>query len=85
MMDDCTNVVVETTLGARYEFPDMPRAMIELVIQKSGWAEHGNLIMVNVSGAVINIPARTVKTISFDGKVQAHGPGSAVHELPTTG
>lgn len=83
MMADCTVVTIETTLGAAYQFPDMPRSMMQTIIEKSGWAEHGNLVMVNVSGAVINIPSRVVKTISFDGEVKAHGP--TVHKLPTTG
>lgn len=72
-MNDCTDIEVETHLGALYRFPDMPRSMIKVALEDSDWWKNGSVILVNISGAVINIPARIVKTISFDGKVQS-GP-----------
>jgi hypothetical protein len=74
MGQDLTNVEVTTREGAVYAFPDMPHSTLETVLQHSNWVANGVLILVNVSGALLSLPARVVDTISWDGKVQYHGP-----------
>ncbi len=69
-MTDLVVVTVESHLGSTYTFPDMPRAMLETIIKSSGWESVGRMILVNVSGAVLSIEARVVKTVSYDGEVK---------------
>lgn len=70
MGTDLVEVTVETHLGARHVFPDMPRDMLKNIIEKSGWTQIGRVVLVNISGAVLTLESRTVRCISFDGKVQ---------------
>jgi hypothetical protein len=67
---DLVDVIVETHLGARYVFPDMPRTMLDNVIQLSGWERTGQFVLVNVSSAVLTMPARLVKSVAYDGEVK---------------
>jgi hypothetical protein len=80
---DLVEVVVETTLGARYVFPDMPRTMLDNVIKNSGWRSIGQVVLVNVSSSCLTIPSRIVKTVSYDGEVK--WTNAALHELPGDG
>jgi len=74
-MADLTSVEIETLLGARYVFPDMPRQLLEQEIMRGAWNE-GQLTLVNVSNACLTLPNRIVKTLSFDGQVRWRGPSS---------
>lgn len=80
---DLVDVIVETHLKARYVFPDMPRQMLNNVIQYSGWERTGQFVLVNVSGAVLTMPARLVKTVSYDGEVK--WTNAPVPELQSAG
>jgi hypothetical protein len=62
-------------MGARYVFPDMPRAELEQALLVGTWDE-GQLTLVNVSGACLAMPNRIVKTLSFDGKERWRGPSA---------
>lgn len=66
--EQVTNVVVETILEAHYVMPDVPIAAIELVLRQVNQVdEHAQLILHNVSGAVLVMPWRIVRLITCDG------------------
>lgn len=71
---DLVEVTVETSLGAKYVFPDMPRTTLDNVIQLKGWKYENPFILVNVSGACLSVPMRIVATVSYDGEVKWKGP-----------
>lgn len=77
MGSDLVAVDIMTHTDAHYTFPDMPLSTLENVVKLSNWQKNGVLILVNVSGAVLSLPARVVKTISWNG-VEQH---AAVHQL----
>lgn len=66
-----TDVELVTLLGARYVFPDMPRAEMDALVER---AKHGescqSLTIHNASSAVLVMPWRIVATISYDGGVR---------------
>lgn len=74
-MNDLTSVAVETFLGASYVFPDVPRSMVQTVALESTWQTLGTFVLVNVSGASLSVPARIIKTISWDGEVRVTRDG----------
>jgi len=80
---DLVTVTIETTLGARYEFPDMSRRIVEGLITDE-LALLGNLTLVNVSQAVLVIPLRIVKVLAINGEVKWRGI-AFVHELQKPG
>lgn len=69
---DLTVVTIKTTQGSEYVFPDVPRSMLK-TIAEHGWKAAGSVLMVNVSGAVLSLPARIVETVSYDGEVKWNG------------
>lgn len=70
MGTDLVEVIVETHLGAKHVFPDMPRGALASVIELGGWTKTGRLVMVNVSAAVLTMDARLVKSVTYDGEVK---------------
>ena len=72
---DLVTVEVRTYEAALYTFPDMPLSTLETVVERSNWQQNGVLILVNVSGACLSLPARVVLTLSWGGKEQYRGPG----------
>ena len=66
---ELVEVTVETLLGARYVFPDMPRDVIGS-LQSSGFTCSGQLVLVNASNVTLVLPSRIVKSISYDGEVK---------------
>jgi hypothetical protein len=72
---DLVDVEVESRSGSKYVFPDVPRAMLDNVIQLKGWEAVGRIILVNVSTAVLSLPPGLTKTLSYDGKVQWKAEG----------
>lgn len=70
---DLTSVTIKTTQGSEYVFPDVPRSMLKTIIEQHGWQAAGSVLMVNVSGAVMSLPARIVQTVSYDGEVKWTG------------
>jgi hypothetical protein len=76
-------VTLETLLGARYVFPDMPRSTLEGVIKSSILYATGKVTLANASSAVLTLPSRIVKSISFDGEVKWVNV-AALRELPET-
>lgn len=83
MGNDLVTVTVETHLGAKYVFPDMPKHALDAVIQGRVWASTGHLVLVNVSAAVLSIEARIVKCVEYGGEVRwANAP---VSQLPEAG
>ena len=81
MPTDLVEVTLETLLSARYVFPDMPRSALTEGLLKAHIAT-GKVTLVNVSGAVLTLPSRIVRSISFDGEVK--WVNAAVRELPET-
>lgn len=67
-MADLISVEVETTLEARYVFPDMPRDTLTRALQ-SDVLENGQFVLVNVSHASLVMPMRIVKHIKVGGEV----------------
>jgi len=59
------DVVVETKMGTKYLFPDMPRGELERVLPESGriLETQPTLMMVNASISVLSIPFRVIKNI----------------------
>lgn len=72
-MADLVAVEIETTLGALYVFPDMPRSVLEASFRSGKWDE-GQLTLVNVSGAALVMPNRIVKELRYEGQVHWRGP-----------
>lgn len=70
---DLKSVEVRTHEGALYVFPDVPEDMLKNVVVAGNWKTAGAFILVNVSGASLSLPARIVKNVSWDGKVQVDG------------
>lgn len=70
---DLVDIEVRTHEGAVYIFPDMPFSTLETVLN-SPWQTNGVLILVNVSGALLSLPARVVHTLSWDGEEKYRGP-----------
>jgi hypothetical protein len=73
MVSDLVVVTVKTKQGSEYSFPDVPRSMIETVIKNQGWGSAGSVVVVNISGACLTMPARIVDTLCFDGEVKWTG------------
>jgi hypothetical protein len=69
---ELVEVRIETTLGAHYSFPDMQRAMLEFLL-KEDLGLDGNLVLTNVSQAVLVVPVRIIKTLSINGEVKWRG------------
>lgn len=80
---DLVEVTIETLLGSKYIFPDMPRGMLDNVITKSGWDKVGRLVLVNVSATCLSMESRIVKTVSYEGEVK--WKNAALPELPDPG
>jgi|HubBroStandDraft_3_1064219.scaffolds.fasta_scaffold443813_2 hypothetical protein len=76
---ELVEVTVETLLGARYVFPDMPRSTLTDGFLKANASVGGKLSLANVSGAFLSLPSRIVRSISFDGEVRWEN--AAVREL----
>jgi hypothetical protein len=68
-----TTVTIKTKQGSDYSFPDVPRATLQTMIEQRGWNEAGSVLIVNVSGALLSMPARIVDTLSYDGEVRWTG------------
>jgi hypothetical protein len=73
MAVDLVRVVVTTKLGEEHHFPDMPPSLLDAAL-RPGWIENGKLVLVNVSGSVLVVDARIIKSIGYDGKVLWHCP-----------
>jgi hypothetical protein len=73
VLEGNTTVTVKTKQGSEYSFPDVPRATLQTMINQSGWNVAGSVLIVNVSGAVLSMPARIVDTLSYDGEVKWTG------------
>lgn len=69
---ELVRVTIETTLGAIYEFPDMPRAELDRLL-KDNIAFQGDLTLSNVSRAVLLLPTRIIKTLAINGEVKWRG------------
>jgi len=80
---DLVAVSIETVLGARYEFPDVSRRVVEDVITNE-LALVGNLTLVNVSHAALVLPVRIIKILAINGEVKWRGI-AFVHELQKSG
>lgn len=76
---ELVKVTIETSLGSTYEFPDMTRSAVERLI-KDNISFQGDLTLANVSGAVMVIPTRIIKTLAVNGEVKWSGI-AFVHEL----
>lgn len=62
---------VTTLLDARYRFPDAKAQDIdEIIAHASRGEECSTLVIHNVSGAVMVLPWRIVRSISCDGEVR---------------
>lgn len=67
---DLVTVGIETTLGARYSFPDVEREALDKLVMRSDNNELvlDSLLITNVSQAVLTVPSRIVKKITVEGK-----------------
>jgi hypothetical protein len=67
---DLITVEIETTLGAKYVFPDMERAALERMLPKMGEPKlvHEQLTIVNASIALLSLPFRIVKVVRVEGE-----------------
>jgi hypothetical protein len=83
MGHDLVTVTVETHLGAKYVFPDMPRHALDNVIKGAVWKSSGHLVLVNVSAAVLSLEARLVKCVEYDGEVK--WGDAPLYQLPESG
>jgi hypothetical protein len=70
---DLVVVTITTKQGSEYRFPDVPRDMLKNLLANQGWNAAGSVLIVNVSGAVVSLPARIVATVSWDGEVKWNG------------
>ncbi len=71
---DLKSVEIRTHENALYVFPDVPEDSLKNVVLPGAWRTAGVFVLVNVSGSSLTLPARIVKTVSWDGKVQCDGP-----------
>ena len=62
-------VEVETKLGARYVFPDMPWDVLSELCRNNAILGFSQLSLVNQSGAAFIIPTRIIKSIKANGEV----------------
>jgi hypothetical protein len=76
---ELVHVTIETTLGAIYKFPDMTRDAVERII-KDNISFQGDLVLTNVSKAVLVLPTRIIKTLAINDEVKWRGI-DPVHEL----
>jgi hypothetical protein len=81
-VSELVEVILETLLGARYVFPDMPRTALTPNFINAAATASGKVVLVNVSGAMLTLPSRIVGTIFFDGEVK--WSNAEVRELPET-
>ena len=58
-------VCIETSLGARYVFPDMAETALAHVFA-SGLATFENITLVNASGAVLVVPTRIIRSFTVN-------------------
>jgi hypothetical protein len=72
-MSDLVVVTIKTKTGSEYRFPDVPRLTLENVIKLQGWNSCGVIVLVNVSGASMSMPARIAESLSYDGEVRWTG------------
>lgn len=72
-MKDLVVVTIKTKQGSEYVFPDVPRSMLDTVIKQQGWNGCGVIVLVNISGASMSMPARIADTLSYDGEVRWTG------------
>ena len=83
---DYTDVTVETLLGSKYVFPDMPVSTMNNLISRNLFVSTGRLVLVNTSAAVLSMEARIVRCISYNGEVRWQNAAvPPVHELPDSG
>lgn len=81
--NDLVDVTVETTLGARYIFPDMPRQALDALVSRAEWLTSTRFSLVNVSNSVLLMEARIIKSVFYDGEVR--WKNAAVRELSDPG
>jgi hypothetical protein len=79
---ELVEVTIETSLGARYVFPDMPRSTLTDGFLKANASVGGKVSLSNVSDAFLSLPSRIVRSISFDGEVKWEN--AALRELQNT-
>jgi hypothetical protein len=72
-VNDLVEVTIKTKQGSEYRFPDVARGMLNTVIKGQGWIAVDKIILVNISGAVLSLPARIAATLSYDGEVKWTG------------
>lgn len=62
-------VSLETSLGARYVFPDVERQVFEKFSQMEGLPDNmGQFQLVNASFAILSVPARIIEKVLIDDK-----------------
>ena len=68
---DSATVCVLTHMGARYEFPDMDREVLQRLLPKLSdrLPNHGQLILVNASISCLSVPSRIIKEVTVGGEV----------------
>lgn len=72
-MSVLADVTVETTLGAKYLFPDVEKGIIEQVLRHV--SSHPSITLVNQSNACLVLPTRIVQVIKIDDVEKWRAPG----------
>lgn len=67
-------VMIVTTLGEMYRFPDMTRREIERVIAEDWVLPGGMLTLVNISQACLVVPIRIIASIHVSGEKKWSAP-----------
>lgn len=74
------SIELETTLGAKYAFPDVELDIAQQLLRQWPPAE-GKVVLVNASGAFLSLPFRIVAILNVDGVLHWRRPNADLHEL----